>query len=349
MSANKVFAVVFALILFFLSISTVALAAIEGNISALPSMLWEEEFFNKARASIDKILGITEANGVYVSDDYLIKITEKPDDLITSRNVQTLKEVSSAVSVSTYTMIVPTANVVLQNKLPKYASIWDQNEYIDTLYSSLVNFSFVIPSYDTLFVNNTKDIFYRTSDNITPLGGYYLYRSLSQRLGFYPQKLDDFNIEYYDGEYFGELFDATGYRDVKGDKIAFYRSAFYDRDIVMTVYDNNGNQALFRDIYAQGLSDDLSTCYPGGTFPVTNIENRVLDGKKLLIFSDKTVKSVAGFMVDNYELITIVNPFADTDNYGGLRNINDYDQVLFLFSVESFGQRNLDKISQIIY
>lgn len=346
MTANRIFAVVFAFVLFFLSISTVALAIIENSYDRLPSMLWEEEFFATARAYIDKAIGIVEINGVYVSDDTLIKITPQPDADTTQANIQTVRDISSSVFVPTYTMIVPTANVILQNKLPDYASIWDQNKYINEIYEVLVNYSSVIPTYDTLFVNNTKDIFYRTSDNITPLGGYYLYRNLSQRLGFYPQNINDFNIEYIGDQYFGELFDSTGYRRISGDDIAFYRSAFYAKDIRMTVYDNHGNRAVYKDIYTE-YTDDLN-CYPGGTFPVTNIENRSVEGKKLLIFSDKTVKSVVGFLVDNYEMITVVNPFADTDNYRGLESINEYDQIVFMFSADSFGHRNLNKISEII-
>ncbi len=348
MSANRIFAIVFILVLFFLSISTVALAFLDGNFTELPSMLWEEKFFAQARAMIDKGFGIVRVDDVYISDRSLIKITPTPDETITQANIYTLKTVSSSVSMPVYTMIVPTANVILQNQLPAYASIWDQNEYIDGLYSSLVSSSVVVPSYDTLFVNNNKDIFYRTSDSLTSLGGYYLYSNLSQKLGFYPQKLDDFNVEYYASDYFGELFKTTGYRDIQGDDITFYRSAFYDSNITMSVFDNKGSEAVFNDIYVKTASDDLSLCYPGGTFPVTNIENKAVDGNKLLIVSDKTVKSVVGFLVDNYELITVINPFADTSNYSQMLDLDEYDQILFLFSVDTFGQRDLSKIFQII-
>ena len=208
--------------------------------------------------------------------------------------------------------------------------------------------SVVVPTYDTLFVNNSKYIYYRTSDNLTPLGGYYLYRNLSTRLGFYPQDIDNFNIEFYANDYFGELFSETGYRDIKGDDIAFYRNAFYDRNIAMTLYDNNGNSAVYNDIFVQSDSDYLSLCYPGGTFPVTNIENKSVDGNKLLIISDKTVKSVAGFLVDNYELITIINPFSETNNYDAMLSTDEYNQILFMFSVDTFGQEDLSKILQIL-
>ena len=348
MSANRIFAIVFTLVLFFLSISTVALAILDGNFTELPSMLWEQNFFAEARAAIDKRIGIVRVDDIYISDKSLIKITPTPNETVTDDNIHTLKTVSSSVSMPVYTMIVPTANVILQNQLPQYASIWDQNEYIDNLYTSLVSVSVVIPSYDTLFVNNNKYIFYRTSDNLTSLGGYYLYSNLSQKLGFYPQKIDDFNVEYYASDYFGELFTTTGYRDIKGDDITFYRSAFYDSSIVMTVYDNNGNKAVFNDIYVKTTSNDLSLCYPGGTFPVTNIENKAVEGNKLLIISDKTVKSVVGFLVDNYELITVVNPFADTTNYSQMQDLDEYDQILFLFFVDTFGQRELSKIFQIV-
>ena len=348
MSANRIFAVIFILVLFFLSISTVALAFLDGNFTELPSMLWEEKFFAQARAMIDKGFGIVRVDDVYISDNALIKITSTPDEDITESNIHTLKTVTSSVSMPVYTMIVPTANVILQNQLPSYASIWDQNEYIDNLYSSLVSSSVVVPSYDTLFVNNSKEIFYRTSDNLTPLGGYYLYSNLSQKLGFYPQKLDDFNVEYYASDYFGELFETTGYRNIKGDNITFYRSAFYDSNITMSVYDNKGSEAVFNDIYVKTASDNLLLCYPGGTFPVTNIENKAVDGNKLLIISDKTVKSVVGFLVDNYELVTIINPFAETSNYTQMLDLDEYDQILFLFSVDTFGHRDLSKIFQIV-
>ncbi len=348
MTANRVFAAVFIFVLFFLSISTVALAFLDGDFTKLPTMLWEEEFFAKARAEIDKAIGIVQIDDVYVCEDTLIKITPEPNEEITSKNIATLKSLSSSVSVPTYTMIVPTANVILQNQLPKYASIWDQNEYINAIYTSIVGSTVVIPTYDTLFVNNTKYIFYRTSDNLTPIGGYYLYKNLSQKLGFYPQKIDDFNVEFYVEDYFGELFDVTGYRDIEGDDIMLYRNAFYDRNIVMHVFDNNGNEATYNDIFVNASENQLQLCYPGGTFPVTNIENNLQNSGKLLIIGDKTVKTVVGFLVDNYEHITVINPFADTTNYSGMLKSEEYDQVLFMFDTETFGQTDLDKILQIL-
>lgn len=348
MNANRIFAIVFVFVLFFLSISTVALAFIEGNFTQLPSMLWEEDFFSQARALIDKTIGIMRVNDVYISDEALIRVTPTPDTQTTEKNINILKNVASSVSIPVYTMVVPTANVILQNQLPEYADIWDQNEYIDSLYTTLVSSSVVVPTYDTLFVNNNKYIFYRTSDSLTPLGGYYLYKNLSQKLGFYPQDLDDFNVEYYATDYFGELFSETGYRDIEGDDIAFYRNAFYDRSVLMTVYDNNGNSATYNDTFVKTTADDLSLCYPGGTFPVTNIENKSVEGNKILIISDKTAKPVVSFLVDNYELITIINPFSDTDNFDAMLDIDEYNQILFMFSVETFGQNDLSKILQII-
>lgn len=348
MTANRVFAAVFIFVLFFLSISTVSLAFISGDFTRLPTMLWEEEFFAKARAEFDKAIGIVQIENVYVCEDSLIKITPESDEEITNKNITILKNLSSSVSVPTYTMIVPTANVILQNKLPKYASIWDQNEYINEIYTSIVGSTVVIPTYDTLFVNNTKYIYYRTSDNLTPIGGYYLYKNLSQKLGFYPQKIDDFNVEFYAENCFGELFDITGYRDIESDDVMFYRNAFYDRNFVMNVFDNNGNKATYNDIFATASNNQLQLCYPGGTFPVTNIQNNLQSGRKLLIIGDETVKAVVGFLVDNYEYITIVNPFSDTTNYSNVLKSEEYDQILLMFDVETFGQINLDKILQVL-
>ena len=337
MTANRLFAAVFIFVLFFLSLSTVALALLDGNFTQLPTMLWEEEFFAKARAEFDEAIGIVQIGDVYVCEDSLIKITPNPKDEITNKNIATIKTLSSSVSVPTYTMIVPTANVILQNQLPQYASIWDQNEYINEIYTSVVGSSVVITTYDTLFVNNDKYIYYRTSDNLTPLGGYYLYKNLSQKLGFYPQKIDDFNVEFYKEDCFGELFDTTKYRNIIGDDIMFYRSAFYDRNIVMNVFDNNGNKATYNDIFVDASNNQLQLCYPGGTFPVTNIKNNLQNSRKLLIIGDDTVKAVVGFLVDNYEYITIINPFANTLNYSHMLSSEEYDQILFMFDVVDAG------------
>ena len=66
MTANRIFAIVFTLVLFFLSISTVALAVLDGNFTELPSMLWEENFFAEAKAAIDKAIGIVRVKDVYI-------------------------------------------------------------------------------------------------------------------------------------------------------------------------------------------------------------------------------------------------------------------------------------------
>lgn len=335
MTSNKFFAVVFAFLLFFLSLSTILLAGMDGDFNRLPTMLWEENFFAEARAVIDRFIGIKEQNGVYISDDALIKITETPDESTTQHNEEMIKTVSSTVTVPVCTMLIPTANVILQNKLPKYAKIWDQNKYMDEVYAEITGYSSVVRSYDTLIANGGKEIYYRTSDNLTPLGGYYLYRALCPRLGFYPQELESYSIEYYDTDFYGELMEKTGYRQVPADSVTFYRNNFRLGNIETTVYDSDGKRAVRNDIFIR-QTQNLSLCYPG-SFPITEIKNQSVKNGKILIIADHTAQSLASFLVDHYSEVTVWNPFVNRSDYAPVPALDDYDQILFLFSTETFG------------
>lgn len=81
-------------------------------------------------------------------------------------------------------------------------------------------------------------IYYRTTDNLTAKGGYLVYEQLGMRLGISPLRtLDQFDIDYSDDYFYGELYEQLPVDRIQPDRVLLYRFSKYRREYQVTHYD----------------------------------------------------------------------------------------------------------------
>ncbi len=80
-----------------------------------------------------------QSNGVYICDEgYLMEDFTKPYKENLNKNVKAINDFPNKhKDINQYMFIAPNAIIILDDKLPAYASVLDQKKYLDDLNKSL--------------------------------------------------------------------------------------------------------------------------------------------------------------------------------------------------------------------
>ncbi len=318
---------------------------LEGRfVSALDQYIGKNLPFQKQLAEISLSLGLLsgqqEQNQIFISADGLIRNIDEPSMVIIDNNISAVREFAQHVGKPTYLMLIPTASAILQQQLPPYAQLNNnQKPLMEYIYGKMAGVVTTVDVYPALFNKRDEYIYYRTEDNLTALGGYYVFNSLIGKLGRDtrdPVGLRQYDISYLSHEYYGNLYKSSPYRPVRPDVLTAFHYTYYDRKYTVT-HIQGDHAKTYHTLYPTHLLDlgDPIQVYLGGISAITDIRiaspNNV---RKLLVFGDKTALSYLPFVVDTYAQVTLVDLFL-LGEYSAIQP-DQYDQVLFAYSTENF-------------
>lgn len=283
-----------------------------------------------------------DINGVYFGKDgYLIEKYDDSDidDETADRNAQRLADFINEYSAilgadRVHAMLVPTAQEILEDKLPLFAEGYDQEAYIEQV-EALIPGGNLVDVSDALMEHASEYIFYRTDHHWTTLGAYYAYREWALASGLTPYEQEDYNIEVVSDEFYGTLQSKVNI-SVDPDEITLYRTdASYS-----VIYNLDGT--VHDTLYNMDALDikDKYTVFLGGNNALVEIGTEVDNGRKLLIIKDSFAHCFAPFAADHFEETYMVDfryfnmPISDfIEEYG----ITD---ILVLYNVINFVEDN---------
>ncbi len=342
MKYKKIFSRFFIVVLFSISVFGVVLMFVfKGDLS--------ENFPFKNtllafKTSILNVVGVNEFEGIYRAQDQLIKIAGPENQEITEKNTQVIIKTAQKTKTPVYFALVPTAEYIERSGLTRRPLVWNQGNYIDNVYYKVIEEANVIDIAETFANYSEENIYFKTSDSISSQGGYYIFQEVMRRLGYQVEDIQKYDIEYFSNNYKGELsksFTGSGLSDV----ITFYRYPLFKRSLTMKVTDETGKITVYKDVYAKDKNDLDS--YLGGENPVTVINNTEPHSERILVISDNTFNMSAGFFVDYFSEITVINPLTDPKGFEKL-NMDNYNSVLIFFSTNTFNGESIEQILNMI-
>lgn len=290
-----------------------------------------------------KVLGgQKEQNDIFLVEDGLVSDLYPPIESYVASNTRQIKEFIDYNNIPTSVMLIPTACAIKQEQMPDFVPLYDQKALIEEIYADFSGAATTVNVYPVLFANRDKYIFYRTDTNLTGLGGYYIYSVLGSRLGQSPRTLEQFDIEYGTQDYYGELYDSFPSNKVRGDILSYYRFTRFTRAYQVTHYDALGNCKVYYNLFPKHFTD-LEQPFDsilGGISPMIKIDISSPYSDKLLIFADKTVTSYLPFLALHYKNITVVDLFQADDALLDTLDLEQFDQVLCAYSVETYMHTN---------
>ncbi|WP_066496768.1 DHHW family protein [Abyssisolibacter fermentans] len=302
------------------------------------------DFWVSVKSDIEILTLKTENNGIYFGKDgYLLEDYKKPDEQLIE-NVKSINNFyNKNPNILTHFLLVPNSVKIYEEKLPLFASPFNQIDTINKVKASLdqnINF---IDVYEKLNSKKDEYIYFKTDHHWTTRGAYYAYQVFAKQSGFEAYNIDDFNIETVSSNFYGTFYSRSNNRHVNHDLIEIFRPKF-DIDYKVNYLDNNkSSDSLYEYSYLD--KKDKYSLFLDGNHALLSIKTNVNNGKKLIIFKDSYSHCFIPFLANHYEEIHVIDL-----RYYKL-NIYDYieehqiTEALFLYNVNTFSD---DKTIQLL-
>lgn len=293
--------------------------------------------------------GTKEIDGYFITEESIIKNLDRPDAALVETVGNAIRSFARRAEVPTYFMLIPTACAVKQQELPSFSAsiIYNQKSFIENVYQSFGGELYVADVYSILVANQSKYLYYNTQDSITPLGGYYVYSVLGDKMDATVRTIDNYTIEYVLDDYYGPLQAQFPYARVQPDLLSLYHfrsgSGNFSRNY-LAQYTSDGQTNTQSSLYDREKLQSANPLdvYLGGIPQLVNLTIYKSDNKptpnqtKLLLIGDATAAAYVPFLTPHYSEIQIVNAATATQEQLESINVQDYHQVLFAFSTDTY-------------
>jgi hypothetical protein len=293
-------------------------------------------FWINVKSSTEILTGKKENNDVYLAaDKYLIAKFKKPDKENFDEKLKAINTFSNETQkLSKYIMLVPNKIKVLQDKLPEFAPVEDQLEYINKFYSGLDKDIKTINVFDTLNKNKDKYIYYKTDHHWTSEGAYYAYLEFCKSAKIAPKDSSSYDIEKVNNEFYGTLYSRAGVKDVDSDIINVYLPKSHE-DILVNYLEEKKKSTSLYNSSSLNTKDKYST-FLGGNHPIIKISTMSDSDKKLLVIKDSYANCFIPFLTSHFNDIIVVDLRYYSDDVNTL--IKDYNitDVLMLYNANTF-------------
>lgn len=288
------------------------------------------------------IIGNNGNKGVYKSgDDYLINAPVSSENRIVA-NSQAISDFSKNIDVPVTVMVAPSTGYIMNDKLPAL-----HNEYIDdTMFENLIstldadnndnlNFVDLRDSFKQEAEKGTQ-LYYRTDHHWTTEGAYLGYSQLCKSLKIKPTEKSDFKVDTYGG-FYGTTYSTSGFWLTKPDDIQVWNNKNHtDKNITVTITEGDEQEKYHNMYFLDHLEkDDKYPVFLDGNHAVETIKNSQVKSGKALIVKDSFCHSLAPFLADNFNTVTMVDMRYYKNSVSDIVKKGKYDQVFVIYGVDN--------------
>lgn len=286
---------------------------------------------------LSRLTGKREINGVYTVDNQMIQTFKKYDAEEVGKSLDAMEKFAERYpDIQMNFMLVPTSQEIFKNKIPSYAGLLSEKDFIDECYSKLEKVG-TIDALSYLSEHKSEYIYYRTDHHWTSLGAYYAYCAAAKSLGYAAYGLNSFNVETVSSDFRGTLYSKTLDSSVPADTMDYYILANGEPKVHMTSIDDS-KTTEYDSLYVREYLDtkDKYSSFTGENAPIVEITTDVEKGKNLLVIKDSYAHSLVPFLSKHYAKITMVDMRYINADLNNFIDMNEYDQVLFMQNVITF-------------
>lgn len=302
------------------------------------------------KTAVERAMFKKESKDIYFAeDDYLI---EKHTDSFTSDaaalNVRVLQQFAQQYKDTfgeahmTF-MVVPNAVKVLEEKLPPYASPYDESAYLAQIAAGLPEGTW-FDAGEVLEAHDTEEIFYRTDHHWTTKAAFYVYQEWAGERGLTVPTETDYHIVTVTEEFEGTIQSKLGI-DTRKDTIELYKQT---EDIFYTVQKNGAEDVEYSlyDESALGTKSKYDVFFGGNQARVT-IKTREGNGRKILVIKDSYAHCFVPFLLSEFEEIEMIDIRYYNQKISELIADGGYTDLLFLYNASGFAEDT--SISRLTY
>ena len=251
------------------------------------------------------------------------------------RNIAAVASLAARCPGKVYVMVAPAASSIYPERVPAHAPLLQEESYLGQIQAAVEQAGGVyLPLEDALSAHKDEYIYYRTDHHWTTLGAYYAYSELCGALGLEPfDRAAHTAVDVPD--FYGTFYSRARTWNAQPDTLTYY-----DLDNPLTIYTVTG-PGMPTEGQTTGLYDldkldvyDKYAAFLHGNNGLSRVEG---DGEgRILVIKDSYANSLVPFLTANYAQIDVVD--LRNYNYGldALIAENGYDQILVLYSFDSF-------------
>ncbi len=302
--------------------------------------------FIGVKINSELFLGKKELKGVYITENRLVEKMPSPNYKAMKQSVEAINKIANSSDVPVYALLAPTSAGIYYDEVYKDYPQIDQRKLLNNVYNEFSKNITLIDVFSKLHAVRDEYIYYRNDHHWTCLGAYNAYSSTVKKMGFTPVAFEKYDIEHANNDFYGTFFSSSLYDKLQADIIDIYR--YKEGTSVTGVYINNGFETNeYSSIYFKEFLEkkDKYSVYLGQNQPMVKIKTNTANNKKLLIFKDSYAHSFVPFLTQHYNEIVLLD-MRYLDDYKKFVNIEDYNQVLFLYNISTFSQdQNIRKIA----
>lgn len=244
-------------------------------------------------------------------------------------------------------LLVPTADCVWQDKLPRFAEVFDQLAFLQAADKRIAEECrkgncIRIPAEQELRSHAQEEIYYRTDHHWTTLGAYYGYAAYCAAMGLEFAPPQDYAVTQVTDQFLGTLHSRVNVA-VRPDRICIYSPKETQgdggqkagREARVTDLARNGTE---RGLYAYDRlkTKDAYSFFLGGNDPLLRIDTGTANGKRLLLIKDSYANCFVPFLTEQYAQIFVADPRYYRGSLEDLAQRVSPDDVLILYDVIHF-------------
>ena len=251
------------------------------------------------------------------------------------RNIAAVASLAARCPGKVYVMVAPAASSIYPERVPAHAPLLQEESYLSQIQAAVEQAGGTyLPLKDALSAHKDEYIYYRTDHHWTTQGAYYAYSELCSALGLEPfDRAAHTAVDVPD--FYGTFYSRARTWNAQPDTLTYY-----DLDNPLTIYTVTG-PGMPTEGQTTGLYDldkldvyDKYAAFLHGNNGLSRVEG---DGEgRILVIKDSYANSFVPFLTANYAQIDVVD--LRNYNYGldALIAENGYDQILVLYSFDSF-------------
>lgn len=306
--------------------------------------VFRDRFVDMAVATM-KLTGKKDVNGIYLGrEGYLLEkygakdFSEEQIDSNCSLLADAVNALTAQYGAEHVTcMMIPGKANVLTEKMPDYATGYDEQRVIGDIREMLEEPSVLLDVTQVLREHQQEYIYYRTDHHWTTLGAYYGYAALAEKIGDQVKPVDAYERQIVSDTFYGTGYNKSHQR-VEPDTVELFLDASSQ---VLEVDFNDGERVTDSCYLPEEIEDeaDQYRIFFGGNTAKIDIRTQAGTGRTLLALKDSYANSLIPFLTSDYDRIIMLDLRYASDLLPELlKPYDDITDVLVMYNVEKFLQ-----------
>lgn len=309
--------------------------------SYLNDQILGRDFWITAKTFIQKSVGDSDIGGAYVGKDGydFEKITpESVDEELFEKNTRAVKNYldyckSAGVAENQISfLLVPTSGLVMEDKLPANARLFDQSSYLAEAKAAIGEEFFVDVTEELSEVAKEEQVYYRTDHHWTSTGALVAYEKWCEDTGISFAGQDAYEKKTVTDTFRGSLYSKILDYDSAYDSIWTYTKAGADYSITI-----DGKEAESFYIDSKLEEKDKYTYFFGGNYGETVIHNNDNpNGRKLLVIKDSFANCFVPLAAEDFEEVSMIDLRYFKGDMAAYVKEQGVTDVLVLYNISNF-------------